>query len=280
MPETVVHNHNVQDLSRHAFVTRTNSMKTDDGLILPNSSLANVGKGLLVTQSVGNRRMIRAGFSAVTFSTDQCSNSASCLKAVGLRKFEVVFVDFALGRDAEVAVENVRASASTRTSVIVAITADAGQARRAFSTGATFVVQEPLSILGLQKVSRAAYGLILRERTRYFRCSVEAPLIAYRNGEIPWHGQVANISENGLCTTVPVPRLPGEILNIKTQLPGSAVKIVAKCEVLWSDKSNRAGLRFLGLADDVRADLQSWLRDQLEAALKTTGSLHQYPAEE
>lgn len=231
------------------------------------ASLANVAKGLLVTINNSISSAVQMGLARVGISTETCADSASCQHVLGRRKFEIAFVDFALGADAELAVDNLRASPTTKNSVIVAITENSEQAKRAFTLGVTFQVRQPISDIELDNVLRAAYGLVLRERRRYFRCYVDAPVLAYRATETAWRGQLANISEDGMCITAPLPLIAGEGVNVEAKIPSSTIEISARCEVLWSDASYRTGLRFLDLPPGTRGDLNYWLTDQLELAL-------------
>jgi len=250
-------------------------MKTDERSRSLHATLANVGRGLVVTKNSSIRKIVQDGTSNIILSSEACSDASSCLAAISQRKFEIVFIDFALEHEAELAVEHLRNTPSTQNAVLIGIVSNAQHARRAFATGVTFLVQEPLSTTNLQKVMGAAYGLVLRERRRYFRCYVEAPLTASRGSEPVWRGRLTNISENGVCITAPFHLPPGENMNIRTRIPATQIKLSAECEVLWSDKANRAGLRFIGIPDTEREELQHWLTDQLDAALRSRNSLHQ-----
>lgn len=227
-----------------------------------------------MTKNTSIRKLVEKGTSSIVLSSEACSDAASCLAAICQRKFEIVFIDFALQDDAVRSVEHVRTAPSTLTAVIIGIVANAQEAKTAFASGVTFVVQEPLSTTNLQKVMSAAYGLVLRERRRYFRCYIEAPVTAFRRSEPPWRGWLANISENGVCVAAPFQLVAGESVNIRTQIPATAIQLSAECEVLWSDRTNRAGLRFSDIAEKEREELEHWLSDQLEAALRSRNSLH------
>ena len=48
---------------------------------------------------------------------------------------------------------------------------------------------------------KAAYGLIIRERRRYFRCPVEAPVVIRRTSMPTVHGHTVNVSEGGMSIT-------------------------------------------------------------------------------
>jgi CheY-like chemotaxis protein len=229
------------------------------------ASSTNVGAGLLVCNNEATTKIVQSSLEKVAISTEVCSDAAMCLKLVGRRKFEVVFVDFFQAEDAYVAIQHVRASTSSRTAVVIAITINAAQSREAFTAGAQFVVQQPITSSGVDTVLKAAYGLIIRERRRYFRCPVESEIIGQRNTEGAWSGRVLNISEGGLCILPAVPLASGDMLEIELRLPETSIEVSAGCQVKWTDVSGRAGLQFRSMSSDVGADLQHWLAQQLEA---------------
>ena len=231
------------------------------------ADLNNLGNGLIVTRNDSAILTIGECLKAYGISLQVCRDAASCLRSVARNRFEVVFVDFSLGDEAEVAVEHVRSSASSKSAVVIAVTQNTVTAKRSFAAGATFEIQEPVLSVNLKRLLRAAYGMILRERRRYFRCNVSAAIRGSRGGaEPPWQGTLVNISESGLCLVAPVRLATGDPLNIEMTLPASDTRMAAQCEVLWADASSRVGLRFVKVDPSAKSDLGLWLTDRLEAA--------------
>jgi hypothetical protein len=66
--------------------------------------------------------------------------------------------------------EKVRHCPSNRTSVMFAISDSDAETGDAFKEGSNFVLRRPFSEGSIDQTLRAAYGLILREHRRYFRC--------------------------------------------------------------------------------------------------------------
>src|SRR5207244_4856923 len=69
----------------------------------------------------------------------------------------------------------------------------------AFAAGSNFVLERPLSAISVGRTLKAAYGLIIRERLRYFRCpiSIPAAIREQEAGEI--RCQAVNIREGGMA---------------------------------------------------------------------------------
>ena len=59
----------------------------------------------------------------------------------------------------------------------------------------------PLSAASIDLSLKAAYGLMIRERRRYFRCPVEVRVAILRAAMQTVHGHTVNISEGGLSIT-------------------------------------------------------------------------------
>lgn len=243
----------------------------------PSTSLDNIAVGLLVGSDQSNATIVQDCLAKVAIASEWCRDAENCLRIVSRRKFEVVFVDFALGEQAITTIEHVKSAPSTRTAVVVGITANPEQSRKAFSYGAQFVVEQPVTISAVEAVLKAAYGLIVRERRRYFRCTIEAELIAHRSTEAAWTGQLLNISEGGLCMLPPHPLSPGESLHVDLRLPNTSIEISAHCDVQWSDVSGRVGLKFVSISSEAKSDLQCWLSAKLEAAFPVPPSLLSTP---
>jgi CheY-like chemotaxis protein len=227
--------------------------------VLPNDAIANA---LIVTNSEVSSAMISSSLAQVAVAAETCAEAASCLKTISRKRFEVVFIDFAVGT-ALSAIDDVRQSVSSRTSIVVAIVSNEAQLKQAFGHGAHFVLQQPLSRSSVDGVIRAGYGLIVRERRRYYRCPINIPVVAYRKIEGAWQGRLINVSEGGACIVAPVELAAGELVEINFSLSSSA-EVSAHCKVQWRTQDARAGLNFVELHGESREELQEWLAVQLD----------------
>src|SRR5207245_8714363 len=140
--------------------------------------------------------MVADALTHVAIAAEKCTDASACFEVVKRRRFEVVFVDFS---SASELIEAIRSSPSNRTAVLIAITDNSEHSNRAFGTGVHFVLQQPVSRSSIDSILRAAYGLIMRERRRYFRCPLEVAVVGQRPHEDEWSGHSINISEGGIC---------------------------------------------------------------------------------
>ena len=113
---------------------------------------------------------------------------------------------------------------------------------------------------------KAAFGLIVRERRRSFRCPTETSATLLANGE-EINCRLINISEGGMAVTGSPVLKPGAQVRVMFTLPGESARLTIDAEVCWRDESGRAGLRSLMIPSEQRSVLQRWLAAKLEEDL-------------
>ena len=222
---------------------------------------------LLISSDPTTTEQLTESLQQLATSTEVCIDIPSALQKLDRRKFEAIVVDLALGEQTRAVLERVRLSPSNRTTVTFAITGSKEEARMAFEAGSNFVLERPLSNDSISRTLKAAYGLIVRERRRYFRCPVTIPAAIRRNNMEEVHCQAVNISEGGMAITTSVPLKPGAQVGVDFTLPGQATGITAESEICWYTEAGRAGLQFLGLSPQQQSGLQEWLSRRLEEIL-------------
>jgi CheY-like chemotaxis protein len=212
-------------------------------------------------------RQLTESLQQLATSTLVCSDVPSALRVLDTRKFEAIVVDLELGEQTRAVLERVRLSPSNRTTVTFAITGSKEEMQMAFDAGSNFVLERPLSVASISRTLKAAYGLIMRERRRYFRCPVTIPaaMRGENMGEVAC--QAVNISEGGMAISTPVPLKPGAHVGVEFTLPGAAAGFTAKSEICWYNEAGRAGLQFVGLSPQQQSGLQEWLSHRLEEML-------------
>jgi PilZ domain len=184
-----------------------------------------------------------------------------------------VVVDLELGEESKAILERVRLSPSNHTTVAFAITDNTKQSAMAFEAGSNFVLERPLSAISVGRTLKAAYGLIIRERLRYFRCpiSIPAAIREQEAGEISC--QAVNISEGGMAVISSVPLKPGTQVTLQFTIPGQGSQFAAQSEICWCDEKGRAGLRFVALSPEQKMELKQWLSKRLEETLPESVAL-------
>jgi ActR/RegA family two-component response regulator len=228
---------------------------------------ASVGRVLLVSNDSVTVQQLAEAIDQLALHPEVCLEVPAALRLLNSQKFEAVIVDLLLGESAYAILEEVRISRSNRTVVIFTISGSHAGSAGAFKAGSSFVLERPLSMASITRMLKAAYGLIVRERRRYFRCPVSVPADIRRAASNDISCQTLNISEGGMAITVPVPLKSGVLVSVHFQLPGRPFQFAAQSFICWSDQEGRAGLQFASPSGVWKSELQEWLSHRLEDSL-------------
>ena len=222
-----------------------------------------MGRVLLVCNDTATIERLRENMQQLAIATEVCVQTDMALRLLNLKKFEGVIVDFGLDK-ADQILEQIRLSPSNRTAVTFAIT-DPG-ATTGLAVQPNFLMEKPLSPASVGRTLKAAFGMIVRERRRSFRCPVQLPAEIEANGQRS-DCTLVNISEGGMAITkAPILRA-GTHLRVLFTLPGETVRFKIEAEVCWYDEKGRGGLRSLRIPSEQKSRLQVWLAAKLEEDL-------------
>jgi ActR/RegA family two-component response regulator len=224
---------------------------------------ASIGSALLVSNDEGTIKQLSASMQQLAMLPEVCAEVGAALGLLSRRKFEAVIVDLQLGGQAKSVLEKVRLSPSNRTAVIFAISDSDAETAGAFKDGSNFVLRRPLSPASIDRSLKVAYGLIVRERRRYFRCPVEILAAIYSPGMPVVHGRTLNISEGGLAINTSLSLKPGVQVKVQFALPDLEIQFEAESTVCWC-KEGYLGFQFKSLSPQLASALQEWLSRRLE----------------
>jgi hypothetical protein len=229
-------------------------------------SSVSVCSALLVSKDAAAVKAIRESMQQLAISTEVCSEVSIAPFLLNRRKFGATIVDLRIGERARAFFGKVRLSPSNRTSVMFAISDNDAETADALKDGSNFVLRRPLTEGSIDQNLRAAYGLILREHRRYFRCPVEAPVTLHRPGMTEVRAHVVNISEGGIAIITSALLKPGIEVRVEFTLPGYESPFVAESTIRWC-REGHMGLQFISLSEETRAKLHDWLSRSLEKSL-------------
>ena len=163
----------------------------------------------------------------LSVSPNICQEAADAVRLLNRRKFDAVIVDLQLGEQSGAILDEARLSPSNRTAVTFAICGSAAEGT-AFRKRSEFVFERPLSAKSICNILKPAYGLILRERRRYFRCPVSIPVTILRESMKEVHCNSVNLSEGGMALSTFVPLIPGESVRVRFTVPDHKVPFLAE----------------------------------------------------
>jgi diguanylate cyclase (GGDEF)-like protein/PAS domain S-box-containing protein len=229
-------------------------------------SLMSIGLALLVSADPVTIQQFSLALRELSISPDACQDGQSAALLLKRRKFDAVIVDLKLGDQSGTILDEVRLSPSNRTAVTFGIGDSGAAGTAAFRKKSQFVFERPLSAESIRKTLKPAYGLILRERRRYYRCPVSTPVIIRKENGQEIRCNSVNISCGGMALSTGVPLVPGEDVRVEFTLPDHQAPVLAKSTICWL-KSGYIGLRFASLSEEHKSELQVWLSDKLEQIL-------------
>ena len=232
-----------------------------------NSMPGLIGKALIVSEDPIATRQLAEAMQELALSVEIWIKPTGAVDRVKRSKLEVVVIDFALGSLATLLLQQVRSSPSNRRAVTFAITRSSSETADALNAGCNFALEKPLTYDSIQHTFRAAFGLIIRERRRYFRYPISVPAIAQRKGESEIFGTTVNVSEQGMAFSGPTPLTPGTEVTIQFTLTKPQLAVTATCKVCWANDRGQCGLLFLYLHSDIRSELHAWIAQKLEEQL-------------
>jgi diguanylate cyclase (GGDEF)-like protein/PAS domain S-box-containing protein len=229
-------------------------------------SLMSIGLALLVSADPVTVRQFSLALRELSISPEACQDAASAALLLKRRKFDAVIVDLQLGEQSGHILDEARLSPSNRTAVTFGIGDNDAAGTAAFRKKSQFVFDRPLSAESIHKTLKPAYGLILRERRRYFRHPVSLPVIIQRQSRQEIRCSSVNVSGGGMALSTQVPLVPGESVRVQFTLPDQKTPFLAESTICWS-KTGNLGVRFVSISDEHKSELQSWLSQKLEETL-------------
>ncbi|HXM12938.1 MAG TPA: PilZ domain-containing protein [Terriglobales bacterium] len=225
-----------------------------------------IGLALLVSKDPITIQQFTLALRELSISTHVCQEVPESIRLLNSRKFEAVVVDLSFGELCGSILDEVRVSPSNRTAITFAIGGGAMDSTAALRSKTSFVFERPISMQSIRSILKPAYGLILRERRRYFRCPASIPVTILRRNMAEVRCHSGNISEGGMALISFVPFSLDEEVQIQFTVPGHEIPFSVKSTVCWL-KSGHLGVRFLSLSSEQKSQLQGWLSRKLEATL-------------
>jgi hypothetical protein len=224
------------------------------------------GTALLLCKDAPTRRLVLESLQPLAILPEICEEGFIAGTLLDKQKFEAVIVDLLLGDDALMVLRELRFSRANRTAVTFAITTG-NEAQTSANPDSTFMLQRPLSAAAINQTLRAAFGMVVRERRRYFRCPVAIPAFVRARQPEDLLCQTVNISEGGIAVNAPATLDSDCSALVRFSLPGRTSQLFAETKVVWCGHGGLVGLEFQSLATPQKSELQEWLARKLDETL-------------
>lgn len=222
-------------------------------------------QALIITRDQHVFSMLVPILQASGLKVEGCFNPGEALRKLQKDKFDAVLIDCASTPDALDLLTALRHGRSNRKSIAFAITEDPHESQRAFEAGANFVIEHPITAERVSRSLRAAHGLIVRERRRYFRHPVDALVsVELPDGKITkWN--TLDVSEGGMGLLAPDSSEVSGMVRVQVRLPQALELIEGKAEVRWC-RTGKLGVQFTMLRPTSRVELDRWTARRFDEA--------------
>jgi len=130
------------------------------------------------------------------------------------------------------------------------------------SKGASFVFEKPISVEQAVHTLSAARNMILDERLRYHRETLDVPVSLNYAGKKRQKAHLLNLSQGGIAVRLQRPHDTLGPVKVNFVLPGTKLSMGFRGEVAWKDKLGNAGIRFLETTPRTKRELRLWLERQ------------------
>jgi hypothetical protein len=201
------------------------------------------------------------------FSQRIGENGGGIPEEFGAAKYDALLIDYETVPQTTSILAKLRESPTNKNAVVFAVVGSDASRRRARDQGATFLLEYPLKGNETRRVLHAAYGLMTRERRRYFRCLAEIRVHLVRDSGEEVICKTINISSNGMAVNTPTPFQTGEELHISFVLPAGKSQLRARGAVMWDDRHGKTGLTLQCVNPQMQLELDSWLDANFNRAL-------------
>lgn len=162
-------------------------------------------------------------------------------------------------------VQRIRSGVSNRDSVVFLLSTPEANAT-AFRVRANFFMSPPITEPTVITTFKAAYGLLVRSRSRWHREPVTGT--AYLNlglvKNVP--ATILNLSQGGVSLSCSQILRPQQTLLIRFGLPGTAELLCMSGIVIWTRADGSAGVRFAEVSQPAQKVLRDWVEERLELA--------------
>ena len=129
-------------------------------------------------------------------------------------------------------------------------------------TGATFVVEKPVSVERAVHTLSAARNLILGERLRYHRQSLDLPSSLKLSTGRRVRARVVNLSKTGTKIVSQQPLSFAETVQMRFSLPKVKSSIEVEGKVAWANAQGHAGIRFVQMEPGSDKRLRLWVEQR------------------
>ena len=176
-------------------------------------------------------------------------------------KFDAVIVDCDVA-GAPNLLKTIRGTATNGRTLAFAIVPDDETLQQALASGANLALEKPISVDRARSSLRAAYGLIMQERRRFFRYPLDVAVRVTVSERVQLVGTAINISEGGMAIRCNEELPINGQVKLLLLLPGEKTELEVKGMIVWKDARGHGGIRLEQVSESNRQRLNDWLESR------------------
>lgn len=219
---------------------------------------------LLLSQDIETLRVMRRVLDECRVRHESSAASHAAMDVLNKRKFDAIIVDCDERSGGKDVLRKVRETPSNKRAITFAIINNGTTVQDAFALGANFVLDKPLSPERAARSFRAAHGLMMRERRRYFRHKVKIGVSLFLPSGHEVKCMLSNLSETGMAVDIAQHFEQNTQVRVQFNLPATTHRVEAKGEIAWQDNAKQAGIRFLHIDQKQQRELEQWLAKRFD----------------
>jgi len=221
---------------------------------------------LLLTRDDSVIRVLQRVLEDLEVGVDVCTGADKAAEELERRKYDAVMIDCDDVHNAITVLCSVRLTPSNKSSTVFAIVNGITTVTSAIELGANLALEKPISESKARHALKAAHGLMLQERRRYYLHEVDvAVTLRFEDKDAGTHRDVLatgiNLSSGGMAVKVKS-TLPGEFRRalVKFIVPGTHDWIEIMGTIAWADELGHAGIRFENVPYTLRERFDKFFR--------------------
>jgi len=162
-------------------------------------------------------------------------------------------------------VQRIRSGVSNRDSVIFLMSTSDSQ-QTAFRVRANFFLNPPITEQSVITTFKAAYGLLVRSRSRWHREPVNGTALLNLGLIKNVPASIVNLSQGGMLIKCSQLLRQHQLVLMRFGLPGTDELLCMSAQVVWTRTDGTVGLRFNDIPEPTVKVLREWVEDRLELA--------------
>ena len=212
---------------------------------------------LVVARNAGDLKVLVAAFAELAVEYRVCTSPSEAMDLLATSRYSALIVDFDVPNAMQVA-HMARELKGKQKPVLFGMIGPATPIGDLYEVGGNFALYKPLDLLQVLHSLSAGSAFMQQDRRNATRQGSET--LAYLElpgGTIP--ALVQNLTEDGISVQAAEQLMPLRSLPFRFLLPGTTEVIRATGQIIWTDKTGRAGVLFTNIPAASRRDLAAWL---------------------